>query len=62
MTTATMDGWPCRRSKDGLVWRLWHSLLWRLCPGMLIPKGVCFGLRWANCPGCNSTICKEVRT
>ena len=53
--------WPCATSNDSLVWRLWHSHAWRRLRGLLIDKGTVMGMEWANCPGCGSTICKEVK-
>lgn len=54
--------YPCRRSMDGLVWALWHSLLkrspaWLLCRS----RGIRHGLDWRDCPACGSTLCREVR-
>lgn len=58
-----MSTYPCARSRDRLVWSLWHSFvkrtsaLWATCAS----RGVKHGMEWRNCPGCDSTLCKAVR-
>ena len=56
-----MSRFPCATSTDGLVWALWHSLLKRRAWATLRSRGTKHGMEWRDCPGCGSTLCREVR-
>ena len=51
---------PCRLN-SAPVWRIWHAIVKALLWRWMAQKGVRHGLDWRNCPGCRSTLCREVR-